>query len=151
MSAGDHVHTARLNHRGCCSTAACRKAFTLVELLVVIAIIGVLIGLLLPAVQSAREAARRTACTNNMKQLMLGVHNYMDANKEAFPAGLSDALNRWGFITMLLPFIEEAALFDELGVNPALPMPTVAAKPVLGTTLPAFLCPSCTGPKVNPN
>jgi prepilin-type N-terminal cleavage/methylation domain-containing protein len=62
------------------------RGFTLVELLVVIAIIGVLVALLLPAIQAAREAARRTQCKNNIKQIMLSMHNHESA-KKAFPSG----------------------------------------------------------------
>jgi prepilin-type N-terminal cleavage/methylation domain-containing protein/prepilin-type processing-associated H-X9-DG protein len=63
-----------------------RRGFTLIELLVVIAIIAVLIALLLPAVQSAREAARRIQCVNNLKQMGLGLHNYVSTNN-CFPPG----------------------------------------------------------------
>lgn len=63
-----------------------RSGFTLIELLVVIAIIAILIALLVPAVQKVREAANLTQCTNNLKQIGLGVHSHHDVFK-FFPSG----------------------------------------------------------------
>ena len=96
-----------------------RGAFTLVELLVVIAIIGILIALLLPAVQAAREAARRSQCSNNLKQIGLGFHNYHDTFK-ALPAlyyFLQSGSCGHAALNMILPFIEQNAIYDRLNLE----------------------------------
>jgi prepilin-type N-terminal cleavage/methylation domain-containing protein/prepilin-type processing-associated H-X9-DG protein len=94
------------------SVTFARRAFTLVELLVVIAIIGILVALLLPAVQAAREAARRSECSNNLKQIMLGMHNYHDTYK-SFPISLG-----WSTTLQSATDSERGAFSDKVPLLP---------------------------------
>jgi len=93
------------------------RGFTLVELLVVIAIIGILIGMLLPAVQSVRDAARRTTSMNNLKQLVLALHNAESGMMEmppmygSFPAN-SQSPPLGTIFYHLLPFLENQNIYN---------------------------------------
>jgi prepilin-type N-terminal cleavage/methylation domain-containing protein/prepilin-type processing-associated H-X9-DG protein len=137
------------------SRTAVRAGFTLIELLVVISIIGVLIALLLPAVQAAREASRRAQCVNNLKQIGIAIHGYVES-RGTLPFGQgpepTNAWNGWSSLTLLLPNVEQATLYNTInfqisdGSAPGVPQNSTSQTTKLAT----FLCPSDIDRLTNP-
>jgi prepilin-type N-terminal cleavage/methylation domain-containing protein len=87
------------------------RGFTLVELLVVIAIIGVLIALLLPAIQAAREAARRMQCSNHLKQMGLGIHNFHDTQNGLPPSVVF--CRQLSLFALIYPYVEAQTIYNQ--------------------------------------
>jgi prepilin-type N-terminal cleavage/methylation domain-containing protein len=124
-----------------------RRGFTLIELLVVISIIGILIALLLPAVQAAREASRRISCTNNIKQLGLALHQYVDSFGVLPPtmvlAGSGTKVawtSGWSVQMRILPAIGQGPSFNALNFSVA--YQEHANTTVTSQVIATFLCPS---------
>ena len=129
-----------------CFNYDARRGLTLVELLVVIAIIGVLVALILPAVQMARESSRRAACSNNLRQVGLGITNF-EATHRKYPPG-----KRWSapqgdptsfaqaWPTFILEHMEQRPLAERL--NPKLSYTDPANLPATTQVLKVYLCPS---------
>lgn len=124
------------------------RGFTLVELLVVIAIIGMLVALLIPAVQAARGAARRTACSNNLKQVGLAVLNYESAWSR-FPPGqrwtaLANQPDRgdYSWMALILPHVEAGPTYDQF--NFKLPFLHPTNRVPSAYLVETYLCPSTT-------
>lgn len=124
-----------------------RKGFTLVELLVVVAIIAVLIALLLPAVQAAREAARRSSCTNNLRQMGIGLMNYESSVRKLPPSIVLNGSGNtvtwnggWSALARILPYLEQTNLFAQCDftINKEEP----SNQPAIGLNLPVYVCPS---------
>lgn len=125
-----------------------RRGFTLIELLVVIAIIAVLVALLLPAVQQAREAARKSQCRNNLKQLGVALHAYLESYTAFPPSGCvsSGSFTPWSAQAFLLPYLEGSSEYDLINFSYSYSNPiNQAAYPPYGIApkrIGVLLCPA---------
>ncbi len=113
-----------------------------------IAIIAILVALLLPAVQAAREQARRSACTNNLKQIGLAIANYTTRHG-ALPPGYQSIYSTifqeeigpgWGWASMILPDLEQQSLHDHIVFETPMQGPAMLTARVVNLSV--FLCPS---------
>ena len=121
---------------------------------------GIMVALLLPAIQAAREAARRNMCINNSKQVALALLNYNDVNGRfpiastspvaATPGNAASAGYSW--IVPLLPYLEQASMFDEINSNSEdlAKGPFEANQNVAATRIPLLVCPSGNNPELSP-
>ncbi len=89
-----------------------KSGFTLIELLVVIAIIAILAAILFPVFGRARENARRSSCASNLKQIGLGMQQYIQDYDEKFLIQTINTTNGYHFAHILQPYIKSKQIFN---------------------------------------
>jgi prepilin-type N-terminal cleavage/methylation domain-containing protein/prepilin-type processing-associated H-X9-DG protein len=90
-----------------------KRGFTLIELLVVIAIIAILAAILFPVFARARESARRTSCSNNVKQIVIGLKGYIGDNDEQYPrvGGVANT-TPFGWAEAVQPYVKSVQILQ---------------------------------------
>lgn len=116
------------------------RGFTIIELLVVVLLLGILVALILPAVQAAREAARSTACSNNMHQIGLAIHSYIQS-ANTFPLCTE---NGYSFLARILPGLEQPELYNSINFSTEyLNASNISPSATLSSiVVSVFICPS---------
>ena len=122
--------------------------FSLIELLTVLGVLGVLVGLLLPAVQAARATSSRIGCGNNLRQIGLAAHQYLDTRGTLPPSGVTitdPAFGRYSlqWTDILLPYVDQPALWAT--IKPAYDTSKLVRNPPhigLTTVVKVYTCPA---------
>src|SRR5436853_4324942 len=92
-----------------------KAAFTLIELLVVIAIIAILAAILFPVFSRARENARRASCQSNLKQIGLGIFQYIQDYDEKYPPAVGGgvaASGNYGWADEIQPYLKSTQILQ---------------------------------------
>ena len=134
-----------------------RCGYTLIEVLAVCAMVAILLAVLMPAIQVAREGARTIRCRNNLKQMGLALHNYHDTYNLLPPGyvvgtkvGKDESIDvawnfGWGWQTAILPFVDQAPLFNMIDYKAGLP---TAVEKTASTKITTYTCPDDSGTRI---
>lgn len=127
-----------------------RNGFTLIEVMVVLAIIAIGLSLTMPAILKSRADARRDQCKKHLKVIGIALHNYHDVHSTLPPAWIGHSpepgpLLQFGWTTMLLPYLDDWKLYEELDFE----NPGQTPQKQLKTQLKYARCPADPTPSLN--